>query len=145
MNSFAHGTGSDAEETAGIDRLIGAFFATFDNRSTHPQLARVLACFAPGAVIARCVGEAVEVMDADAFAAPRIALLTGGALTGFHEAETAASTMVLRGLAMRTSRYRKTGLLDGAVFGGTGTKWFHLACIEGAWRITSLAWADDET
>lgn len=126
-----------------IDALIAAFFSAFDNRNGPLALDGILSCFADKAVIARSLGEHTELYTPLEFAAPRIALLTQGALVDFHEAETEAVTDCFGAIATRISRYRKSGVLDGKPYAGSGTKCFHLVAIDGGWRIAALAWADD--
>jgi hypothetical protein len=128
-----------------IDALIAAFFSCFDNRNgSKPTLGALLDCFAEKAVIARSAGPDLQLYTAVEFAAPRIELLASGSLLEFHEIEDSSSTSVVGNLATRTSRYRKAGLLNGAPYVGAGTKCFQLVAIDSAWRILSLAWADDE-
>jgi predicted RecB family endonuclease len=141
--------GSLADRTAtlreNIDRLIAAFFAAFDNRNgTKPTLIGVLGCFAEKAVIARSGSSGTQLYTAMEFAAPRMELLASGTLLDFHEAEDSSSTSILGNLAIRTSRYRKSGILHGAPYAGAGTKHFQLLAVDSGWRILSLAWADDE-
>ena len=61
----------------------------------------------------------------------------------FHEWEAASTTEVFAGIATRTSRYGKSGTLDGRPYGGAGTKCFQFAQLDEGWRITALAWVDD--
>lgn len=130
---------------AAIDSLIDGFFRAFDNRDGRtPDLAPLLACFADKAVIARVAGLDVELLSATEFALPRIELLTGGGLVDFHEAETSSTTHILGKIAIRTSRYRKSGLLHEVPYQGAGTKTFQLIAFASGWRIVSLAWMDDE-
>jgi hypothetical protein len=129
-----------------IDKLISAFFSAFDNREgTEPDVAAVVGCFAEKAVIARSAGVETQLYTATEFAAPRIELLKSGTLVDFHEAETSATTNIAGNIAVRTSRYRKAGLLNGSSYAGAGTKFFQLVALASGWRILSLAWIDDET
>ena len=129
-----------------IDKLIGAFFSAFDNRNgAAPELAAILGCFAEKSVIARSAGAETQLYTAMEFAAPRIELLSSGTLLDFHEAEDSSTTNIVGNIAIRTSRYRKAGLLNGSPYGGAGTKLFQLVALESGWRILSLAWTDDET
>jgi hypothetical protein len=128
---------------AEIDALIARFFSAFDNRTGTPAIEDVTACFADKAVIACHDGTGTKLYTAHEFAAPRIELLQGGSLRDFCEAETKSTTRIVGGIATRTSRYTKSGLLDGAPYGGAGTKLFHLVSMDGRWLISSLAWQDD--
>jgi hypothetical protein len=70
-------------------------------------------------------------------------LLTQGALLHFHEREISSTTQIFDGIATRTSRYSKSGLLDGNDYSGSGTKCFQLVDLGTGWRIAALAWVDD--
>ena len=133
-------------DQAKIDILIAKFFSTFDNRNGGtPSLADLTDCFSDKATIARRADGTVELYTVSEFALPRIALLTEGALVDFHEWETSASTQIFDGIATRTSRYRKSGFLDGKDYAGSGTKCFQLVDLGADWRIASLVWVDDNT
>ena len=73
----------------------------------------------------------------------RFRLLASGRLVNFCEWETEAENQVIGSLAVRRSRYSKSGQLDGRPYVGSGTKFFQLARIEGSWRIVALSWVDD--
>jgi len=128
-----------------IDELVARFFSAFDNRcGTKPWLASLIDCFAEMATVVRRSGADTELMTVSEFAVPRIELLTQGALLAFHEWEISSTTQVFDGIATRISRYGKAGLLNGSAYGGSGTKCFHLVSLGTGWRITSLAWVDDD-
>ena len=127
-----------------IDALIARFFSAFDNRDgARPRLESVSDCFAGKATIVRWASKGAELYTVAEFAAPRIELLTRGELRDFHEWEVSAATEVFGGIAARTSRYSKSGRLNGEAYSGTGTKCFHLVELVAGWRIASLAWVDD--
>jgi len=135
-------TGPSHEQA--IDALVERFFAFFDNRDgAVPRLADLASCFADKATIARRSGAGTELYTFGEFAAPRIDLLTRGALRDVHEWESAATTHVFDGIATRTSRYAKAGLLEGKPYGGSGTKCFLFVEVEAGWRIASVVWVDD--
>jgi hypothetical protein len=133
----------DPRATEEIDALVARFFSAFDNRSVTPAAAGVVDCFADKAVIARNDSNGTQLYTAGEFAAPRIELLAGGSLRDFNETETESTTQVAGGIATRTSRYVKSGVLDGSPYAGAGTKLFHLVRLDCGWRISSLAWVDD--
>lgn len=136
---------NDTPDRDGIDALIGAFFSAFDNRGeVPPSLDAVIGCFADKAVIVRHSKAGTEILTPLEFALPRIELLTRGGLRDFHEHETSASTDIFAGIATRTSRYGKRGQLDGESYTGSGTKCFQLVKLGVGWRISALAWVDDE-
>jgi len=128
-----------------LDKLIAGFFSVFDNRNgATPELDALLGYFAEKAVIARSSGLDIQLYTPMEFALPRIELLTGGSLVDFHEVETSSTTKTFGGIAVRTSRYRKEGLLNGRPYVGAGTKSFQLVALGSGWRIASLAWGDDQ-
>ena len=88
-------------------------------------------------------GARVESWTPDAFIAPRIAMLSDGTLTDFHEWETQARTSVLDRIASRWSRYEKQGLLDGADYRGGGQKFIQLYRAGDRWLIGAILWQDD--
>ncbi|SFK94433.1 hypothetical protein [Lysobacter sp. cf310] len=136
---------SDQHERDRIDALIGAFFSAFDNRGgVLPELKRVVDCFSDKAVIVRHSKAATAIYTPLEFALPRIDLLAGGALRDFHEYETDSSTSIFGGIATRTSRYSKLGILNDSDYSGSGTKCFQLVDLSDGWRISSLAWVDDD-
>lgn len=134
------GAGAEAE----IDALVARFFRAFDNRAgATPRLADMLDCFSEKATIAKRTSTGTELCTPREFAVPRIDLLTGGSLLHFHEWETSSSTQVFDGIAVRISRYGKSGVLDGKEYKGSGTKCFQLVDLGTGWRIAALAWVDD--
>lgn len=127
-----------------IDALVANFFSAFDNRDgAIPRLVDVINCFTDKATIVRRSESGAELYTVRKFALPRIKLLTQGALLHFHESEISSTTQIFGGLATRTSRYSKSGLLDGNDYSGSGTKCFQLVDLGPGWRIVSLAWVDD--
>ena len=129
-----------------IDALVANFFLAFDNRNgATPRLADLINCFTDKATIVRRSDSGAELYTVREFATPRIKLLTDGALLQFHEWEISSKTQIFDGIAIRTSRYTKSGLLDGNDYTGSGTKCFQLVDLGTGWRIASLAWVDDNT
>mgnify|MGYP001096626784 CR=1 FL=1 len=126
-----------------IDGLIQAFFALFDNRAPGKvPLEGLEAILMPEAIIAKRSGNRLEVMSLEAFVEPRRKLLSDGTLTAFHEWEVGAETFVFGGIASRTSRYRKEGILNGIPYAGEGMKSTHLVLTEHGWRISAIVWED---
>ena len=127
-----------------IDALVVRFFSAFDNRDgATPRLTELIECFTDKATIVRRADGRTELYTVDEFARPRIELLTRGALLHFHEREISSTTQIFDGIATRTSRYSKSGMLDGNDYSGSGTKRFQLVDLGSGWRIASLAWVDD--
>jgi hypothetical protein len=129
-----------------LDALIARFFSAFDNREgALPRVADLIDCFTDKAIVVRRFAGGADLYTVREFALPRIQLLTGGSLLHFHEWETGSTTQLLDGIATRTSRYSKSGLLDGKDYSGSGTKCFQIVHLDTEWRIASLAWVDDDT
>jgi len=127
-----------------IDAVVVRFFSAFDNRDgATPRLADLIDCFTDKATIVRSADGHAELYTVEEFALPRIELLTRGALLDFHEREISSTTQIFDGIATRTSRYSKSGMLDGSNYSGSGTKCFQLVDLGSGWRIASLAWVDD--
>ena len=128
-----------------IDVLVRDFYSVFDNREGREcTVGQVTAFFHEAAVIAKRTASGFETSAPPQFAHPRIELLRSGTLVDFHEWETSGQTQVDGDLALRTSRYRKSGTMDGQPYAGAGTKFFQFVRDHGRWRILALAWADDE-
>src|SRR4051794_25190696 len=89
-----------------IEALVTAFYAAFDNRSGRvPDGRRLREMFDEAATITRASRDGVETWDPQAFIAPRLAMLTDGGLTEFHEWEVEARTVVRENIAARWSTY----------------------------------------
>jgi hypothetical protein len=132
-------------DLAAIDLLVARFFAVFDNRGGRSSSASEFAAlFTPSALIATHTGGSPHVAGPLAFVEPRIALLTSGALVDFHEWETESQTEIVGSLGVRRSRYAKQGVREGKPFDGAGTKFFHFARQNDAWRIAFASWVDDQ-
>jgi hypothetical protein len=132
------------DHRAEIDAVIARFFGAFDNRGGRiPSLDELTCLFVPGAIIVRDTGSHCEHYSVPQFAEPRLRLLQSGELVEFHEWETESSTQITGAIAVRTSRYRKQGMLNERPYGGTGQKFFQLGRIASGWRISAVAWTDD--
>ncbi|GAB6197081.1 hypothetical protein [Lysobacter xanthus] len=134
----------DNDDLHAIDALVTRFYASFDNTAAPPRQTDIVSCFADDARIVRSMPGLVESYSVDEFVAPRLALLDGGGLVGFSEQETSAQTQVFGGIAARTSRYAKSGVLHGRPYAGSGLKLFQLIRVASGWRISALAWTDDD-
>jgi hypothetical protein len=131
-------------DQASVDRLIADFFEAFDNRGGRvPDRDSLADMFAGQAVVAMHRGGDCVLCTPAEFIEPRMALLTNGELVGFHEWEESATTQLMGSLALRSSRYAKSGFRDGTAVAGTGTKFFQLARLPSGWRIVALSWIDD--
>lgn len=135
----------DARARREIDALVAYFFSAFDNcDGSTPRLDDLVDCFTAKATIVRRSRSGEELYTVKEFAVPRINLLTQGSLLHFQERETSSTTQIFDGIATRTSRYSKSGLLDGNEYAGSGTKCFQFVDLGTGWRISSLAWVDDD-
>ena len=124
-----------AAERAQIDALIAQFFRCFDNRGGRvPSVSSVTRLFTPTAAISVHAAATPTLHSPADFAAPRVQLLTGGSLVGFHEWEVHATNTVLGPIATRVSAYAKAGCLNGVDFSGQGTKIFQLVKVAAQWR-----------
>jgi hypothetical protein len=124
--------------------VAAAFFAAFDNRGGRREdMSGLRALLLPEARIVKLEAGAAEIMDPDAFIAPREALLNAGSITEFHEWEERAETTVFGAAASRRCTYGKAGLRDGARFEGRGFKATSLIKLDGRWRILSVVWQDE--
>jgi hypothetical protein len=134
---------ADGRLDPALEALVAAFYAAFDNRGgRRPATAALRAMFADGATITRVEAANVAVWTPDEFIAPRETMLTNGVLTGFHEWETAAHTVILQNIASRWSTYEKAGALNGAAYGGGGHKFIQFQRQDGRWTISSILWED---
>lgn len=133
----------DARTDPEIEALVAAYYAAFDNRGSRtPALAELRAMFADHATITRVTNDRADSWTPEAFIAPRATMLTDGTLTGFHEWETTARTVVLENIASRWSTYEKSGQLDGNDYRGRGHKFIQFYRLERRWFITSILWED---
>jgi RimJ/RimL family protein N-acetyltransferase len=133
------------DAAAEIDALVRRFFAAFSNRQGMARIASVPSMFLPEAtitVVKPAAPRGVEAMSVRDFVTPRAELLLEGRLTGFDEVEIGSRTDVVGALAQRSSRYQKSGVLDGAAFEGGGSKQFQLVKTRRGWKIASLTWED---
>ncbi|HEY8004310.1 MAG TPA: hypothetical protein VIE16_08785 [Phenylobacterium sp.] len=126
-----------------IEALIAAFYAAFDNRDARAPAGEALrAMFGTTATITRVAKDQADSWSPDAFIAPRVAMLTDGRLTEFHEWEVEARTIVLANIASRWSTYEKQGTLEGADYRGGGHKFIQMHRDGGRWLISSILWED---
>jgi len=137
-----HGVVDD--DRAQIAGIVRAFFAAFTSGpGSADRLDRLRAAFLPQAVIVRTGGGEPTVYDVDGFIAPRQALLSGGALTGFSEWELEGHTEVFGDIAQHFCGYAKAGVQDGTPFTGRGMKSLQFVRTGAGWRISAAAWDDE--
>lgn len=136
----------ESNSRAQVDALISRFFGAFNNPGGRkPNLTELLCLFSRKAIVAKHFECQCELYSPEEFAKPRVALLTKGELTEFHEWEESQTTEIVGTLATRTSRYAKAGSFNGKPYSGTGTKFFQLAKFSSGWQIVALSWIDDLT
>jgi hypothetical protein len=129
---------------AELDELMRLFFSAFTNTDGPPRTDRIHeACIARATIISQS-GDRSTVYDLDSFIAPRHQILTDGTLTDFAEWEVSERTEIYGSIAHRFSEYRKSGIQNGEHFQGGGNKTTQFVRTPTGWRISSLAWEDNE-
>jgi hypothetical protein len=127
-----------------IDALVTAFFGAFSvEHARRDGLASLRGLFIPGAVIVKAGGAAPEVWNVAQFIEPRARLLAGGSLVAFVERELSERTEIFGSIALRSSKYTKSGMLDGTAFEGRGVKLMQLVKMPEGWRLSALSWEDE--
>jgi hypothetical protein len=134
---------SDAVK-AELDELIRLFFSAFTNTGGPPRTDRIHEVFIPQGTVISQTGDQSVVYDLDSFIAPRQQILTDGTLTEFSEWEVSERTEIYRAIAHRFSEYRKSGIHEGERFEGGGHKTSQFVRTPAGWRISSIAWEDDD-
>ncbi|MFD0274894.1 nuclear transport factor 2 family protein [Kitasatospora sp. NPDC127111] len=125
-----------------IDALTAEFFGSFDNRGgKSADVGRLRRLLLPGAVIV-VTGPNYTVYTVDEFIAPREQLLSDGRLVEFSEWETSERTEIAGDIASRFGEYRKSGILNGEPYEGTGTKTIQFVRTPEGWRIAAFSWYD---
>ncbi|MEY9933170.1 hypothetical protein ABH926_007823 [Catenulispora sp. GP43] len=125
-----------------LDTLTADFFGAFDNRGANPpDVARIRRLMLPTGVIVK-TGPDFTVYTVEQFIEPRERLLTEGRLVDFAEWETSERTEIAEDVASRVGEYRKSGLLDGEPYEGTGVKTFQFVRTPEGWRIAAFSWWD---
>ncbi|RZT16804.1 hypothetical protein EV649_4337 [Kribbella sp. VKM Ac-2569] len=130
-------------DKAELDRLMGLFFSAFTNTDGPPHTEHVHEVFIPQGTIISQTGDQTIVYDLDSFIAPRHRILTDGTLTEFAEWEVSEQTEIYGSIAHRFSEYRKSGIQNGEQFEGGGHKTTQFVRTPAGWRISSIAWEDD--
>lgn len=127
-----------------IDKVIGTFFAAFDNRDGKtPNFDDFYDLFIIDcAMIFKREGDTLNPMGLDEFVSPREVMLTDGTLLNFYEWETEQQTLVHGGIATRICRYEKSGLLNGQPYSGQGDKHIQLVLTPQGWKIATVMWQD---
>lgn len=125
-----------------IDAVTAEFFGAFDNRGGKTaDVARIRRLVLPGGVIVK-TGPEFTVYTVDGFIEPRRRLLSDGRLVEFSEWETSERTEIVGDIASRFGEYRKSGILDGERFEGSGHKAIQFVRTSEGWRIAACTWWD---
>ncbi|MGW6391446.1 GNAT family N-acetyltransferase [Streptomyces sp. NPDC055103] len=133
-----------ADVKAELDGLMRAFLGAFTNTGgATANLDVVREVFIPQGTIIKNIGAEPVVHDLDAFIEPRRKILSDGTLTEFSEWEVAERTEIAGTIAHRFSEYRKSGVLDGQWFEGSGRKTTQFVRTPAGWRMSSMAWDDE--
>lgn len=129
---------------AELDELMRLFFSAFTNTDGPPRTDRIHEVCIPRATIISQTGDQSVVYDLDSFIAPRQQILTDGTLTEFSEWEVSERTEIYGSIAHRFSEYRKSGIHNGERIKGGGHKTTQFVRTPTGWRISSIAWEDDD-
>jgi hypothetical protein len=132
------------DDRSEITSIVETFFAAFTSGpDSTARLDALREVFLSGALVVKTCGGEPTVYDVDGFIAPRQALLSGGALTGFREWQVSGRTDLYGDIAQHFCSYAKEGLQDGVAFTGQGSKSIQLVRTGAGWRISAAAWDDE--
>lgn len=125
-----------------IDKLTQNFFGIFTNKNKQPEwdLIRTL-CIPETLIIKKATGTEM-IYNLDSFVEPRKKILSDGTLKEFEEQEISEETNVIGNIAQRSSKYKKSGYLDGKQFTEYGNKLFQFVKTNLGWKISSVIWED---
>lgn len=138
------GGGDGDRDHAEIEAVLRGFFDAFTSGpGSAARLASLRELFVTGAVIVRTCGVEPTVQTVDEFIAPRAALLSGGALTGFSEWPVSGRLDVFGDIAQWFGSYAKKGVQDGVPFEARGMKSVQFVRTAMGWRINAVAWDDE--
>jgi len=132
------------EDLLEINRLTDLFFSVFNNTQRAPDLHGLRNIFIPEGIIISNNNDGPLIYNLDSFIEPRIKMLSDGTLTNFREGEVSHDTSIFRNIAQRFSVYEKSGKLNGQDFKAKGRKTIQFIKVSGEWKISSVAWSDQE-
>lgn len=136
--------GNDSDDASVIAALVTDFFGAFQSGpGTEARMAGLRAMFLPGARIIRTCGLELTTYDVESFIAPRVELLSGGALTDFAEWPVRGRLEIFGDIAHWFGRYAKDGALNGEPCPGAGMKSMQFVRTPAGWRISAAAWDDE--
>jgi hypothetical protein len=132
-------------DKSAIDSLIKSFFDIFTNTNNRqPDWSVINTLCIPQTIIIKKNDAAEIIYDLQSFIDPRKKILTDGTLTDFEEKEINEETNINGNIAQRSSKYQKTGYLNGTYFKEYGNKFFQLIKTTDGWKINSLIWEDEK-
>ena len=137
---------SATSDRAAVTGVVDAFFAAFVSGPEAVARAEGLReVLHPDAVVVRTCGEEPQVLDVDAFIAPRAELLAAGRLLDFREWATSSEVRVFGDIAQVWVTYEKSWreAATGVHHHSAGAKSLQLARTAGLWRITAVVWDDE--
>lgn len=127
-----------------IDQLTSRFFDLFTNTNgISPKVHEVEKLFIPDGIIINNTTGVPEVYSLKEFITPREEMLTNGTLTDFSEWEVSNQTEIYGNVAQRFCLYSKSGVLKGQSFATTGVKTIQFVRVNREWKISSIAWSDE--
>jgi hypothetical protein len=134
----------ESRDKHSIDALAAAFFGAFSvEHAQRDGLGVLRDLFIPDAVIVKAGEATPRVWSVTQFIEPRARLLAGGSLVDFAERELSERTEIFGSIAVRSSSYAKSGVLDGTAFEGRGVKLMQLVKTEQGWLLSALSWEDE--
>jgi hypothetical protein len=133
-----------AAVVAELGSLTDEFFRAVSFKSGEsPSYERLHVLFIDGGKLIKNSAEIPEISTVEQFIAPRREMVESGALSYFHEAESAAITELFGNVAHRFSTYEKSGMTDGAAFEARGMISTQFIRTPAGWKISSMAWDDE--
>ena len=130
---------------AAIDAIAAVFYDAFTNCDGRvPNVEGLHHLFIAEAIIIKNVDEKPIVWNLVDFIEPRKKMLASGVLTEFREREVSEITHVYGQIAQRFSTYEKSWKSAGTRHEGRGAKTLQFVKTDSGWRISALAWDDEE-
>lgn len=139
-----HVYGASADELK-INFLTQDFFAVFTNKNNKaPELEKLNSICLPACSIKKSIANTVEQYSLKEFIEPRKKILSNGILKEFEEFEISHQTKVLENIAIRNSKYLKSGYENGNLFQTKGTKKITFQKTNYGWKIAAFEWEDEQ-
>ncbi len=126
-----------------IDEIVKSFYKIFTNSNRQqPDWDIIFTLCIPETIIIKSNGATEMIYSLQSFIEPRKTMLSDGTLTEFEESEIEGETKIFGTIAQRSSRYNKSGYLNGVYFKGYGNKLFQFIKTNSCWKINSIVWED---